>query len=155
MQYKSINLYKEKRHQTDDKKQILILLYEKVVLLLDESIEKISDYKNYSDVNNNLKKIIEIVEELKNSIDMKQGEISEKLYQLYTYIIEETTKANIEKKKDKLVEIKKIIDDLLGAWRKASSTIEGTLALNKNLNTDISSKPSLENNNSKGLEISI
>lgn len=119
---KYINLYQEKKHQTDDKKKILLLLYEKIVLLLGESIDQMADYKNYGKINNNLKKVTEILEELQKSIDLKQGEISQNLYQLYAFLIEQTVEANIQKKSDKLENAKKIVEDLLTAWRKATLT---------------------------------
>ena len=105
---KYINLYQEKKHQTDDKKKILLLLYEKIALLLGESIEQMADYKNYGTINNNLKKVTEILEELQKSIDLKQGEISQNLYQLYAFLIEQTVEANMEKKSDKLENAKKL-----------------------------------------------
>ena len=154
MYNKSVHLYKEKRYQTDDKKQILILLYEKMILLLEESIEEMLNYKSYEKINKNLKKVNEIFEELRNSIDLKQGEISNQLYQIYTFLIEQTTKANMEKKSEPLKEVKKIVNDLLAAWRKVN--VPSFSDLNTKKNESFTARENLNQNTEKGkLKISI
>jgi len=62
-------------------------------------------------------KVIALVGELQDSLDMeKGGEISVTLFDLYQYIVGCLTEANIENKADKLDEVTNLISEIKEAW---------------------------------------
>ena len=92
------------------------MLYEGAIKFLDEAIPKM-DFKNYDFVNAKLKKVMDIVEELQFSLDMKAGDISQRLKSIYIYMYELINKANLNKTTEELIECRKLLSDLLSAWR--------------------------------------
>lgn len=73
--------------------------------------------KDIENKNRMLKKVIGLIGELQNSLDMeKGGEISENLYNLYAYMISQVTQANIKNDCAPLTEIISLISEIKSGW---------------------------------------
>ena len=67
--------------------------------------------------NKMLSKVIGLIGELQNSLDMdKGGELSENLYGLYGYMISQVTKANIKNDPEPLSEVAGLIAEIKSGW---------------------------------------
>ena len=73
--------------------------------------------KEIENRNKMLTRVIGLIGELQNSLDMeKGGEISENLYGLYAYMISQVTKANIKNDTAPLAEVSALITDIKSGW---------------------------------------
>jgi flagellar secretion chaperone FliS len=64
-----------------------------------------------------LNKVIGLIGELQNSLDMeKGGELSENLYGLYGYMISQVTQANIKNETHQLAEVAGLIAEIKSGW---------------------------------------
>ena len=114
--------YKVSQIETADSGKLIVILYEEAIRSINVAMDKMH-YKTYDLVNSNLIKAIDIVSELRNSLDMKAGgEIAERLDAIYEYLLRELKKANIEKNAKPLEHVKKILVDLLASWKTVVST---------------------------------
>ncbi len=67
--------------------------------------------------NKMLTKVIGLIGELQNSLDMEQGgEISDNLYSLYGYMISQVTQANIKNDPEPLAEVGTLIAEIKSGW---------------------------------------
>ena len=79
------------------------------------------DYKNYDLVNAQIKKSIDIINELLFSLDMEAGVISTRLKSIYLYMLEKLNEANMKKTTEGLQEVKSLLEELLDAWKSVVS----------------------------------
>lgn len=56
---------------------------------------------------------------------MDVGDIAQRLFSIYMYINNRLIEANIKKDEKPLIEAKKYLIDLRGAWEKASKNVQG------------------------------
>ncbi len=104
--------------------QILTAPQNKLVLMLYDGIlkdlrlaEKFIKDNNLSEVNKYLLKSQDIIMELMNTLNFDQGgEIAEGLHQLYDYMYMSLIRANIDKDLDKILEVKKLMEELRDTW---------------------------------------
>jgi flagellar protein FliS len=113
------NQYKRNAVMTANRGQILIMLYEAAI----QNVKKASaciDRKDVSGKGQAIGKAHDIVNELVNTLDFNQGgNIARDLERLYTYIIEQLVKANLENDKPALEGVRKLLETLLAGWREA------------------------------------
>ncbi|MFT6986704.1 MAG: flagellar protein FliS [Psychromonas sp.] len=75
------------------------------------------DRKEIENKNKMLGKVIGLIGELQNSLDMeKGGEISINLYNLYAYMISQVTQANIKNDIAPLTEVSTLISEIKSGW---------------------------------------
>ena len=75
------------------------------------------DRKEIENKNNMLRKVIGLIGELQNSLDMeKGGEISTNLYDLYAYMIRQINKANMNNTTEELTEVSGLITEIKTGW---------------------------------------
>ena len=75
------------------------------------------DRKEIENKNKMLNRVIGLIGELQNSLDMeKGGEISDNLYGLYAYMISQVSKANINNDTAPLAEVSALITDIKSGW---------------------------------------
>ncbi|WP_094752389.1 flagellar export chaperone FliS [Psychromonas sp. CD1] len=75
------------------------------------------DRKDIENKNKLLGKVMGLIGELQDSLDMeKGGEISRHLYDLYAYMISQVTKANIKNDSSFLTEVGTLINEIKSAW---------------------------------------
>ncbi|MGJ8581301.1 MAG: flagellar export chaperone FliS [Psychromonas sp.] len=73
--------------------------------------------KEIENRNNMLTRVIGLIGELQNSLDMeKGGEISTNLYDLYAYMIRRVTQANRQNDAEPLTEVLKLITEIKSGW---------------------------------------
>ncbi len=73
--------------------------------------------KEIENKNKMLSKVIGLIGELQNSLDMEQGgEISTNLYALYGYMISQVTQANIKNNVEPLTEVAALIAEIKSGW---------------------------------------
>ncbi len=71
---------------------------------------------------------MEIVVELKGSLNEEGGEIAVNLARLYDYLIEKLAEAHAEQKMESLNESLRLLSTLHEGWKEARSALAGTLA---------------------------
>lgn len=76
------------------------------------------DEKNYEKANYYICKAEAIIRELRNTLDMKY-EISENLYNLYTYFLNRLIEANVKKDNTLLEEVLHFVEEIRDTWSQA------------------------------------
>ncbi|WP_028867447.1 flagellar export chaperone FliS [Psychromonas arctica] len=75
------------------------------------------DRKEIEGKNKMLTKVIGLIGELQNSLDMeKGGELSTNLYDLYGYMIRQVNQANLKNTTDPLTEVTMLIAEIKSGW---------------------------------------
>ena len=75
------------------------------------------DRKEIESKNKMLTKVIGLIGELQNSLDMeKGGELSTNLYDLYGYMIRQVNQANLKNTTDPLTEVTMLIAEIKSGW---------------------------------------
>lgn len=75
------------------------------------------DRKDIQTKNKTLNKVIGLIGELQDSLDMeKGGELSINLYNLYAYMITQVSKSNMKNIKEPLTEIISLITEIKAGW---------------------------------------
>jgi flagellar protein FliS len=113
------NQYKQMAVKTANRGQILIMLYEAAI----QNVKKASmaiEKKDIATKGTAIGKAHDIVNELMNTLDFEVGgNIARDLERLYTFIIEQLIKANLENAIEPLNTVQKLLETLLTAWREA------------------------------------
>ncbi len=122
------NAYIENMVKTASPAKLVELLYMKAIEVLNESLDLL-ERKEYTEVNEKLKRAQDIVMELNVSLDMERGgQIAQNLRALYNYMFQRLVQANIKKDKEPILEVKGYLEELLEVWRevmkKAGNTAE-------------------------------
>ncbi len=112
----ALNKYKNTQVSTADGAKLVVMLYEGALRSIEIAIKKM-DYKNYDLVNDQIKKSIDVIDELIASLDMEAGVISERLKSIYLYMINKLNESNINKSTKELEEVKSLLEELLSAWK--------------------------------------
>lgn len=121
--------------------RLIIMLYEEAIRSLEESKKYIGSYKTYDNFNKKLFKAMDIIKELRLSLDMKQGEIAENLDALYEYLSNILYKTGSDKKTEPIDESIRILEELLSAWRQIEENPSTNL---KNLDSIKQNLPRLD-----------
>lgn len=93
-----------------------------IVMLLDGALERISAARGcmqrgaHAEKNALLHRAVSIVDELRNSLDLKQGEVAVNLDRLYEYVCGQLLQANIGNRADCLDVAAAILNDIRAAW---------------------------------------
>ena len=110
------NEYMNNQVMSASRKKLLIMLYDGAIKNL-KIAEIAIDEKNIEKTNSNLTKTQAILAELMSSLDFNSGgEIARNLYQLYEYMYNKLVKANINKDKDAVSEVRNFIEELRETW---------------------------------------
>ncbi len=108
--------YKTTSVQSASREKILLMMYEGAIKFTKLAIRACEE-KKIADRGMNIGRAFDIVMELNNTLDHRiGGEISKNLEQLYMFIMDEYTKANITGKVQHLNNAIKILENLYGAW---------------------------------------
>jgi flagellar protein FliS len=108
--------YKQTSVTSASREKILLMLYEGAIKFTKLGI-KACEEKRIADRGMNIGRAFDIVMELNNTLDHRVGgDISKNLEQLYMFIMDEYTKANISGKAEHLQNALKILENLYGAW---------------------------------------
>ncbi len=116
--------YKQTSVQSASKEKILLMLYEGAIRFTKQAI-KAAEEKKIADRGLMIGRVYDIIMELNNTLDHKVGgEISKNLEQLYLFIMEKLTRANITGDPEHLRVCLKIIENLYEGWKGAVEKIK-------------------------------
>ncbi len=140
MQNAALNSYKGIAVTTASRERLILLAYEGTMKFIREAKESI-ETNNVQAKCDRLSRATAIIEELANSLNMKEGgEIAESLASLYDYMMRRLCLANLKSNPDILDEVLSLLTTLYEAWHEV---IEKPTALLRNSETSvIGSKPS-------------
>lgn len=131
------NSYKRMQVETADPLTLIIMLYDKVIVLLEKAKDDISE-KKHEEKNFSLNKASDIVFELMVTLDRDNGgEIAASLAGLYLYVIREITDANVNLNTKALDNAKKILSELRESWSAIRNRPDIALNKTNNITADI------------------
>jgi len=108
--------YKKSQVETASPIDLIIMMYDRAIVLLDKAKNEISE-KKYEEKNTSLTKATDIVFELLTTLDNdKGGEIATSLSRLYNFVIRAITNANTSLNTKELDNAKRILSELRGSW---------------------------------------
>lgn len=111
--------YKQTSVVSASREKILLMLYEGAIRFTKLAI-KACDEKKIADRGHNIGKAFDIVMELNNTLDHRVGgELAAQLEQLYMYMMEQFTKANISGSAEPLKSVLKSLETLYDGWVQA------------------------------------
>lgn len=117
---------------TADQKQLIIMLYEGALRFIKDAEGHMVSFKTFDKANAAILRAQDIFTELMVSLNIEQGgEIAQNLFNLYAYCKTQLLEANLEKKTDKLKPVKKVVTELLEAWKKIETGAAKTAAAQK------------------------
>jgi flagellar protein FliS len=103
---------------------ITLLLYKKLLKKLEHAIDSINE-RNYEEANKSLQLCADIITRLGFGLKYEAGVLADQLELLYHYMFDTVYKANIQKNKKLLYEVRHIVSELDEAWTQAMKQ-EGT-----------------------------
>lgn len=113
------NKYKQTSILSASKEQILLMLYEAAIKFTKLAIIAIEE-KRVADKGTNILRALDIVIELQATLDHKVGgELAKQLEQLYVFMIEQYTKANLKGEVEPLKANLKVLENLYEGWKGA------------------------------------
>lgn len=113
--------------------ELTALLYEGIMEKLESAIVFI-DEQNYIYANKKLQKANDILHRLGVGLKYEAGPIAEQLDKLYNFMATELIEANLQKDKQKIQGVLKIIGEIAGAWNTAMKAAPNPKQkLNKNV----------------------
>jgi flagellar protein FliS len=116
--------YKTTSIQSASREKLLLMMYEGAIKYTKLGIIA-AEQKQIAERGTNIGRVYDIVLELNNTLDHKVGgEISKNLEQLYMFITEQLTKANITGDPQYLKVCLKILETLYEGWAKAIEQIK-------------------------------
>jgi flagellar protein FliS len=116
--------YKTQSIQTASREKLLLMMYEGAIKFTKLAI-KATDEKKVADRCMNIGRAFDIVLELNNTLDHKVGgEIAAKLEQLYMFVTEQYTKANLSGDVKPLKDALKVLENLYEGWKQAVEKIK-------------------------------
>lgn len=111
--------YKQTSITSAPREQILLMLYEGAIKFTKLAIIA-AEQKKIADRGQNILRAYDIIMELQVSLDHKVGgEISKQLDQLYTFVLDQYTKANTSGEVKPLQDSLKVIENLYEGWKVA------------------------------------
>ena len=125
-----INAYHQTRVKTAGQGRLIVMLYDEAIKQLDHAAqEMVNPGKKLDVVHNCIVKTQDVITELMASLDFeKGGEIAQNLYSLYSFFNQQLVDANIQKKPEKIQEVRNLMAELREAW----AAIEGKTQVNGN-----------------------
>ncbi len=109
--------YKKSQVETADQLSLILMLYDKAILLLNKAKEEISE-KKLEEKHHSLTKAHDIVFELLQSLDQdKGGEIAVSLLRLYDFVLREIMDADANLNTKAIDNAKGILSELRDSWK--------------------------------------
>jgi flagellar protein FliS len=126
----ALRTYKASRTSNASREDLLILLYEGAIRFLEQSIQE-SEQGRLSRHKELLQRGVAIIAELQNTLDFqKGGELAIQLFELYGFMLEHLTQANLIRDTDYIQVVVNQLNTLLEGWRVAVKQVkEGKASL--------------------------
>lgn len=116
--------YKNTSVQSASREKILLMLYEGAIKFTKLAVKAIEE-KKIADRGVNIGRAFDIIMELNNTLDHKVGgEVANQLEQLYMFMMEQYTKANITGTAEPLQANLKLLNTLYDGWVQAVEKIK-------------------------------
>ena len=117
MKQQKADSYKKSQVETADQLSLILMLYDRAILLLGKAEKEISEEK-YEEKHDSLMKAHDIVFELIQSLDQDKGkEIAASLLILYDFVIREIMDADTNLNTKAIDNAKGILSELRGSWK--------------------------------------
>ncbi len=117
MKPQKADLYKKSQIETADQLTLILMLYDRAILLLDKAKKEISE-KKLEEKHHSLIKARDIVFELLQALDHdKGGEIAASLLDLYDFVIREIMDADANLNTKAIDNAKRILSELRESWK--------------------------------------
>ncbi len=114
-----LNKYKKTSVLSASREQILLMLYEGAIKFTKLAIQA-AEQKKIADRGHNILRAFDIIVELNATLDHKVGgELAVQLEQLYVFMMDQYTKANITGDAEPLRANLKVLDNLYNGWKLA------------------------------------
>ena len=111
--------YKTTSVQSASREKLLLMMYEAAIKYTKKGIQA-NEEKNIAERGMSIGRVYDIILELNNTLDHKVGgDIARNLEQLYMFMTEELTKANITGDTKHLHTVLKLLETLYDGWVKA------------------------------------
>ncbi|OHD56275.1 MAG: flagellar export chaperone FliS [Spirochaetes bacterium GWF1_51_8] len=107
--------YREVEIETASGLKLVVMLYSGAIKFLNTASDALAQ-RRLDIVNNNIIKAQDIVSELITSLNFEAGEIAHNLYSLYIYMNRRLLEANLQKNKDIIDEVVRLLNTLKEAW---------------------------------------
>lgn len=107
--------YQNNKIKTASRGELTLMLYEGAIKFCNIAIDGISE-RNYSKVNENIKKAEKIIVELRSTLNMKYP-IASEFDRIYDYIYRRLLEANIKKDSNILEEVREHLRELRDTWK--------------------------------------
>ena len=118
------NKYKKTAVESASREKLLLMLYEGAIRFIKRAIIA-CEKKDVPGRCENIGRAYDIILELNNTLDFKVGgEVAENLEQLYMFMTEELTRANLTGNVDHLKSVLKILETLYDGWKEAIEIIK-------------------------------
>jgi flagellar protein FliS len=108
--------------------ELIIILYDGAIASCARARE-LFGAKRRTDTCQALIRAQNMIRELRNSLDMSRGEIARGLYRLYSYMIERLVAANVQRKRENIDEVVRMLTELRQTWTEAVEKQGGEAAL--------------------------
>ena len=117
MKPQKLDSYKKSQIETADQLTLILMLYDRAILLLDKAKKEILE-KKHEEKHHSLTKARDIVFELIQSLDQdKGGEIAFSLLRLYDFVIREIMDADANQNTKAIDNAKGILSELRDSWK--------------------------------------
>jgi flagellar protein FliS len=117
MKPQKLDSYKKSQIETADQLTLILMLYDRAILLLDKAKKEILE-KKHEEKHHSLTKARDIVFELIQSLDQdKGGEIAFSLLRLYDFVIREIMDADANQNTKAIDNAKGILSELRKSWK--------------------------------------
>ncbi len=113
------NKYKQTAVESASQEKLLLMLYEGAIKFTKRAIIA-AENKKVAERCENITKAYDIILELMNTLDFEVGgEVAVNLEQLYMFITDELSRANLTGKTEHLKNVLKILETLYEGWKEA------------------------------------
>lgn len=107
--------------QTASPGKLILMLFDGALRFIETSKQGFAspheNLKRPELIHNSLTKVSDILLELQSSLNLeKGGELAQTLYRLYAYMLEQVTKANLQKEPSFVLEVEKLLKPIRDAW---------------------------------------
>lgn len=116
--------YQKNKYETASPHRLITMLYEGAIRFGNQTIGFIEN-DDIEGKNRSIQRFQDIIYELISCLNFNEGkEIANNLYALYTYVLELSTRSNIEKSTEHLKEAISIIADIKSSWEQIGKEVQ-------------------------------
>ncbi len=116
MNLQAVQAYKQTQVSTASQGELILMLFDGAVRFSTQAAKCITE-SDIAGAHSKLLKAQDIMAALTSALNMDVGEISQNLYQLYTYVDSLLVKANISKDVEPITEAISLLQELKSMWQ--------------------------------------